>query len=140
MKSEVIGSLKESKDKLVDARSKEIEDRKRRESNLVLFNLPEHRTPSGDETKRRDETDFMRLSDSLGLENTQVKICFRLGRKHESQNRPLKIVLANKSHRKYLLDNARTLQEKAPTYMKDVIISKDLTPEQRKEKAGGGKE
>ena len=61
-------------------------------------------------------------------------ICFRLGRKHETQNRPLKIVLANKSHRKYLLDNAKTLPEKAPTYMKDVIISRDLTLEQRKER------
>ena len=63
-------------------------------------------------------------------------ICFRLGRKHETQNRPLKIVLTNKSHRKYLLDNAKTLPEKAPTYIKDVItrISRDLTPEQRKER------
>ena len=52
MKSEVIESLKENIDKLVDARSKEIEDRKRRESNLVLFNLPEHRTTSGDENKK----------------------------------------------------------------------------------------
>ena len=84
-------------------------------------------------TKKRNEANFIRLSHSLGLENPEVMICFRLGRKHETQNRPLKIVLANKSHRMYLLDNAKTLPEKAPTYMKDVIISRDLTPEQRKE-------
>ena len=89
---------------------------------------------------QRDEADFMRLSHSLGSENPEVMICFRLGRKHETQNRPLKIVLANKSHRKYLLDNAKTLPEKAPTYMKDVIISRDLTPEQRKERKSRGRQ
>ena len=72
MKSEVIVSLKENIDKFVDARSKEIEDRKRRESNLVLFYLPEHRTSSGDENKKRDKADFMRLSHSLGLENLKL--------------------------------------------------------------------
>ena len=58
----------------------------------------------------------MRLSHSLGLENIQAVICFRLGRIHATQNRPLGV--ANKSHRKYLLDNAKTLPEKAPLYMK----------------------
>ena len=50
MKSGVMGSFKNI-DELVDARSKETEDRKRRESNLVLFNLPEHRTPSREENR-----------------------------------------------------------------------------------------
>ena len=36
-------------------------------------------------------------------------------------------------HRKYLLDNARHISEKAPEHLKKVIISRDLTTEQRTE-------
>ena len=55
MKSEVIDSVKKNLNKLVDTRTREIEDRKRRDHNLVLFNLPEHRSQSGEEKKRRNE-------------------------------------------------------------------------------------
>lgn len=43
MKSEVKDSVKEDLNKLVDARTRELEDRKRRDNNIVLFNVHEHR-------------------------------------------------------------------------------------------------
>lgn len=79
MKVEVIDSVKDGLDKLVDSRAREIEDRKRREMNLIVFNLVEHRSPSGEENKKRDEENIKRLSASLGLENPQYLTCFRLG-------------------------------------------------------------
>ena len=134
MKSEVKEGVKDNLDKLVDARTKEIEDRKRREGNLVLFNLPENRSPRGEENKKYDEENFRELSHSLDLENPQEQICFRLGAYKATQNRPLKVIFLNKAHRKFLLDNAKNISQKAPSYLKEVIISKDLTPEQRIER------
>ena len=51
-----------------------------------------------------------------------------------TSNRPLKVVFANRAHRKYLLDNARYISEKVPDDLKNVIISRDLTTEQKPER------
>ena len=134
MKSEVIDSVKENLNKLVDERTREIEDRKRRDNNLVLFNLSEHRSQIGEENKRRDEANFKDLSASLGLDNPQIQLCFRLGKYYPTKNRPLKVVFENRAHRKYLLDNARYISDKASENLKNVTISKDLTLEQRTER------
>ena len=134
VKSEVIDSVKENLNKLVDERTREIEDRKRRDNNLVLFNLSEHRSQIGEENKRRDEANFKDLSASLGLDNPQIQLCFRLGKYYPTKNRPLKVVFENRAHRKYLLDNARYISDKASENLKNVIISKDLTLEQRTER------
>ena len=40
MKEEILESVKEGIDKLVDTRNKELEDRKRCEMNFTVFNLP----------------------------------------------------------------------------------------------------
>ena len=42
MKKDIVVEIKQNINKLVDQRSKELEDRKRREMNLVIFNLKEH--------------------------------------------------------------------------------------------------
>ena len=57
---------------------------------------------------------------------------FRLGTIKEGANRPLKIILNNKQHRKTILDNASKLrQSKEDTDLQNCIIVKDLTPQQR---------
>ena len=55
-------------------------------------------------------------------------------KKSPDRIRPLKIVLESKSQRKAILDNAKFIQHKAPLSLKNVIISKDLTPTQRQER------
>ena len=40
MKGEVIDSVKEDLNRLVEARTRELEDRKRRDNNIVLLNVP----------------------------------------------------------------------------------------------------
>ena len=47
MKDEIIDSLKEDINKVVDTRNRELEDRKRREMNITIFNLLEHDSDSG---------------------------------------------------------------------------------------------
>ncbi|MEW8544373.1 MAG: hypothetical protein AB2693_12635 [Candidatus Thiodiazotropha sp.] len=132
MKEGIVTEIKGDINKIVDLRNKELEDRKRRELNLVIFNLKEHTCESGHENKRRDEQDFQNICSSLGLEDVLFETTYRLG-KRLVKPRPLKVILTSKTHRKYLIDNAKFIPEKAPQY-KDVILTKDLTPEQRVEK------
>ena len=57
-----------------------------------------------------------------------------LGKKSLTSNRPLKLVLEMKSQKKFLLDNAKSLPEKAPGNLRQVIIVKDMTFKQREER------
>lgn len=134
MKEDILRSLREDVENLVDTRTKELDDRKKRDFNVLFFNLPEHRLQSSEENKKADEDDVMSLSRHLGLENLQMVAWFRLGKLTAERCRPLKVVLQSKAHRKYLLDNAKHIQVKGPESMKRVIIVKDLTPVQRQER------
>ena len=78
MKTEIIESLQGNLESLVDSRTKE--DRKRRDTNLIIFNVPEHRLPRGEDNKMKDIEDTQNLSSSLGLENLRRTHCFRLGK------------------------------------------------------------
>lgn len=134
MKDEIVSSVKEDISKLVDARHSELEDRKRRETNITIFNLPEHNFTTGSENKKADEQDFNMLCSSLGLETPSFSNCFRLGRKTADKTRPVKVLLTSKVQRRALLENAKYIKDKAPLNMRRVIISRDLTPLQRNER------
>lgn len=134
MKDDIISSLKSDINSMVDARNSELEDRKRRELNLTVFNLAEKNFPSGGDNKRADETDIINISSSLGLEGLNIVLSYRLGAKDDLKIRPLKVILDSKSQRKYILENARFIPTKAEAKYKNVIITKDLTKQQRTER------
>ena len=58
---------------------------------------------------------------------------YHLG-KPKSATRPLKIILEDRTKRKFLIDNAKFIPKKAPQHLPDMIITKDLTPLQQAEK------
>ena len=62
MKEDVLVDIKSDVNKLVDQRNKELEDRKRREMNLVIFNLNENTHESGHVNKQRDDEDFRNIT------------------------------------------------------------------------------
>ena len=134
MKGDVLQSLKDDINNLVDTRVKELDERKRRDCNIVIFSMPEPRKNSADENKVADIENVQQLSQHLGLEGIQIITLFRLGRPLSGKCRPIKVVLNNKSQRKYLLDNAKLIKTNAPDYLKQVIITRDLTPNQRQER------
>ena len=134
MKDEIIDSLKQDIHKVVDSRNKELEDRKRRELNLTIFNLKEHGHDVGRDNKAADEQDIIAISASLGLDNLNITTSYRLGKREQGKTGPLKIILDSKAQRKFLLDNARFIASKTSQRYQRVIISKDLTAEQRKER------
>ena len=57
-----------------------------------------------------------------------------LGKKSLTSNRPLKLVLEMKSQKKFLLDNTKSVPEKARGNLRQVIIVKDMTFKQREER------
>ena len=80
-KDNVFASIKTSVEKIVDARFKEMEDRKRRENNLVLLNVPDKRSKTGQENKLHDIDLFEDNCTNLGLDSPQIITIFRLGKK-----------------------------------------------------------
>ena len=129
MKGEIIDSIRNDIDKLVDNRNRELEDRRRRDHNIVCFNLPEHNSPIGTENKEKNESDVSAIASQLGLQNLSITSAFRLGKKLETKVRSLKVVLETKSHCKFLLDNAKLIPEKVPLF-RNVFIVKDMTFQQ----------
>ena len=134
LKEDIVNSLKNDINSVVDKRNRELEGRKRRELNLTIFNLKEHRNENGTENKRADEVDVRIISASLELENLSIVTSYRLGRKDDAKTRPLRIILDSKAQRKFLLKNARFIGIRIPETYQRVIIAKDLTPEQRNER------
>ena len=65
MKEEILESVKEGIDKLVDTRNKELEDRKKREMNSTVFNLPENECDVGPVNKQADESAFTQICSRL---------------------------------------------------------------------------
>ena len=65
----------------MDTKHVELEDRKRRETKIVLFNLPEHNFAVGLTNKHADEADVKEISRHLGQESHGIVILFRLGKK-----------------------------------------------------------
>ena len=133
MKDDIIESIKGEVNQLVDNRSRELDDRKRRELNLAIFNLPEHRNRSGRENKTDDELDFSNICADLRLSNVSIQTSLRLGKKFDNKTHPLKIILTDKAQRKFILDNAKNIPSKVRSSFNNVIISKDLTPQQSEE-------
>ena len=84
----------------------ELEDRKRRELNISIFNLMEHSSDNTAENKKAAELDIRVISASLGIDNLNITIFYGLGKKEPTQTCPLRVVLDSKSQRKFLLENA----------------------------------
>ena len=92
LKSDIIDSIKEDINALVDSRHSELEDRRRRELNITVFNLPEHNNPLDSDNKREDEADMKFTGNKLGIQDLNIVICFRLGKKLPNRIRPLKVI------------------------------------------------
>lgn len=96
--------------------------------------MPEYNSPVGLTNKHADERDVKEISRYLGQESLNVVTLFRLGKKLDDKIRPLKVVLDSKSERKFLLENAKFIEEKVPENFKRVTISRDMTNAQRAER------
>ena len=121
---------------LVDSRLKEMDDRKNRAANLVLFNVVSLDDENPQNRKEHDTMTIKKLYEVLtgSDDELMIRTCFRLGKKKPTDKNevPLKVVCDAKSQRRKLLQNATKISELADTYLKKIVISRDLIEEQRK--------
>lgn len=136
VKHEMTKEIKEDVISLVDQRNREFEDRRRRELNIVVYNLPEGSYQSGLENKKFDEKSINEVVAYLGVDNLEMVTLYRLGRRVPGVDKPrvLKVILANRLQRKFILDNVKKLKDIAHEKYRRVVITRDLTIEQRKER------
>ena len=137
VRNEVEKSVKTFVTNEVKAEIKEMEDRKNRQSNLVVFNIHESECREPESRKAFDKVTLTRLFESIGVSDVEYKAVFRLGKVNDvtkpSKPRPIKLVLESKKQRRQILDNAKKIPTDAPIDLKRAIISKDLTEQQRSE-------
>ena len=112
---------------------REIEDQKRRVSNIICFNMPESNKQKSDDKKEEDIRNFKTICSAIGVEEVGINSCFRIGKPGEGATRPMKIILSDKRQRNKLIENAKSIGEKCHGQLKKCILVKDLTPRQRDE-------
>ena len=100
-----------------------------------MLNLPKPNEEKPAANKQADEQAINIICRRLVLEEVNVMSSFRLGRKSENKIRPIKLILSDSSHRKFIIGNAKHIPRKVPTLWQRVVITKDLTPlgKERKE-------
>ncbi|OWF42847.1 hypothetical protein KP79_PYT24532 [Mizuhopecten yessoensis] len=119
---------------MVDARNKELEERKNKANNIVLFNVPEQSDSVPKTNKARDENVIRKISGALEVQDLAMLAHFRMGKKKADFTRPLVAVLGEKKQRKTLLEKARLIKNRMEEVLKRVVLTRDLTQEQRRER------
>ena len=98
---------------------------------MIVFNLQESELENSEIRINVDKMNFTQICYSIGAENFDIKLVFRLGNRKEGVNRPLKVILDSKKTRTDIINNAKFIVNKASEGFKRVVIVKDLTPSQR---------
>ncbi|MES9905328.1 MAG: PHD finger domain-containing protein [Sedimenticola sp.] len=132
LKTEVVEEISEDFDKMIDKKIKEYEDQQYRATNVIVYNLPEFKSMNPETRRAADIENFLKLANEINVPEVTIKTAIRLGQRAEGRDRPLKIVIDNKQHRKMLLVNSKNIATKA-TEFKKAVIARDLTPKQREE-------
>lgn len=130
-----IAALQESQSGVASEAVNEMEERSKREDQIVVFRLPESKSPNPDVRKAYDATEFGKLcEDPLELESQPtVTGTWRIGKKKDDGTpRPLKVKFQTKNSKKLVLDAWRNV----PSQVKKALnrsIAPDCTPLQREE-------
>lgn len=110
----------------------EIYEREKRADNLIFFNVEESNSDIVEERKEYDMNEIGSICNGPEVDVTgKVKKVIRIGKKIENRSRPLKVFMNDIGAKRMIKRKAKNLQNH-PT-LKNVFISSDLTPLQRKE-------
>ena len=117
--------------KTADDAVSEIEERTKRSSNLMFFNLKES-GESADEIKRDDEAKLKEIARIMDTSFEAFK-AIRIGKKETGKTRPLKVIFQSREERNGVLSKAKNLRTSNEEMAKNLVIKMDLTPMQRQE-------
>ena len=133
LKDEIMDKMVNELNEKIDLRVKEIDARKRRSQNLMIYNLPESKDDNSDQRQEFDKNLINEIASSLDVKLDDFK-GYRIEIRSTDKIRPLKIVFDNKRNRRDFLSQAKHIRLKAPDKLKKTIITADMTPAQREER------
>ena len=102
---------------------------------MIFFNVISLDDENAQTRKNHDTERIKTLyNEIVDDEEFLIKTCFRLGKKKDTDIRevPLKVVCEAKSQRRKFLQNSTKISKLANPNLKNIVISRDLTAEQRK--------
>ena len=108
----------------------EIEERAKRSSNVMLFNLKES-GESAEEIKRDDEAKLKEIARIMGTKFEALK-AIRIGKKETGKTRPLKVI-QSREERNAVIAKAKKIRTSDEEMAKNLVIKMDLTPKQWQE-------
>ena len=115
---------------------KEIEERDRRSSSVMVYNLPESKSEQGT-ARKSDDIGIVKTicAEILEVDEVSISNASRIGKKNEDSSitRPLKVTLPNRVMRNEILKLAVKLRASSDDIASKIYISADLTPTQRQE-------
>ena len=82
--------------------AREMEDRQERANNIIMFNVPESSAGSRIEQQVDDMNIVKKMCVILGTDNAQI-ITRRLGKKIETENRPIRVEVTDTNNKKTIL-------------------------------------
>lgn len=135
IKDEIIKEVNESVFKVM-TNFKETEEKKKRENNLVLYNMEESTKDLGMDREEEDRGMCQKIfADGLKVEHSkyQVKKVIRLGKRREAdaKPRPLLVQLSSSEEKWMLLRQAKLLKNYNHPRLGNVVVAPDLTPEEQ---------
>lgn len=135
-KEDFMEDIEDKISKIVDSKTREIEDRRRKEMNIVVFNLPEGTSSYNEVNRERDHSEIKYIASQVGIDDLKIESSYRLGRKPRTPSekpRVLRVILSDKKQRKELL-SVRFISDSLPPKYNKLAIYRDLTEQQRTER------
>ena len=107
----------------------ETEEREKRSNNIMIFNLPESKAATSDETANKDKEKNDEIGQILGGV-IEIMKTVRIGKKETGKVRPLKVILPNRTAREALLSKAKNLHKSEEEMAKNLVMKMDVTSTQ----------
>jgi len=121
-----------SKNSGVNAVLSEMQERKNRENNLVIYGIPELDSRSKDERKNHDNAKTLEVLKTCepNIQPEEIKRTIRLGKyDKEKTNRPVLVTLQDSERKRKIFKGANALKETEE--LEDVRLANDLTQAER---------
>ena len=113
---------------------KNVDDKENRESNLIIYRVPESEAANS-EVRAEEDTEFFNnlCTEALGIDQLETTKVIRLGKKNTDSDvpRPMKVDMANKEDKSVVFGNINKMKDTEEEYRK-ISISNDYTVEERK--------
>ena len=117
--------LEEKQDNIIS----EIEDRQRRQLNLVISGLPEQRDGNSDERRAHDESEVKLVLNEMGIKNVKSYPVSRIGKTRSDRPRLLKVTCPDVTSKQLILRSGKVLR--SSTLYRNVYVNEDRTPLQQ---------